>query len=397
MKQLVVHPFVGSFVHPFYRQQFGMRTPASFRYSLADPRLLDTGMKSDISKGLSGRNIRQVPRYVALALIERGCWPSPKFAGMGGGSRDLIHSCQYLLRDEGPWVVDFEDVTTFAWYSRRLLERRWIRDRARRTLGSSECRALLPWTKAARRSLEAALGDEYAGKTAVVYPYVEPKDQFARSHDRPIVLFVGSAFYPKGGYETLLAFDRIHRQFPDALLRIVSFVPRDVREKFAGAAHVEFHERVPTDLLDEFYREATLLCFPTHLDTLGFVIFEAYSWAVPVVGTRHYAVPELIEDGVSGILVDTDVSYFDEEYMPRYGPVRGWGSDTYSHPLVRQLMDPSDVQIGRLADAMSRVLGDDGLRKRLSAGALDLVSKGRFSASHRSAVLERTYLEAAAK
>ena len=50
----------------------------------------------------------------------------------------------------------------------------------------------------------------------------------------------------------------------------------------------------------------TVLAFPTEMDSFGYAALEAMASAVHVVATRLNALPELVEDGVTGFLIDAD-------------------------------------------------------------------------------------------
>jgi glycosyltransferase involved in cell wall biosynthesis len=71
----------------------------------------------------------------------------------------------------------------------------------------------------------------------------------------------------------------------------------------AGAG-VEFFGRAPLAALLEFLAQATALVLPSHQENAPMVVAEAMAAGVPVVATRVGALPEMVEDGVSGWLVD---------------------------------------------------------------------------------------------
>jgi glycosyltransferase involved in cell wall biosynthesis len=52
-----------------------------------------------------------------------------------------------------------------------------------------------------------------------------------------------------------------------------------------------------------FYRMATLLALPSHSEGSPYVVLEAMTAALPIAAARVGGVPELIEDGVTGLLV----------------------------------------------------------------------------------------------
>lgn len=55
---------------------------------------------------------------------------------------------------------------------------------------------------------------------------------------------------------------------------------------------------------DEFYRQFDIFVLSTHYEGQGLVIQEAMSFGLPVVATRISGVPEVITDGINGLLVN---------------------------------------------------------------------------------------------
>jgi glycosyltransferase involved in cell wall biosynthesis len=97
------------------------------------------------------------------------------------------------------------------------------------------------------------------------------------------------------------------------------------------AARVRFLGPVPHNRLLELYRQADAFVFPSvwH-EPFGVPVVEAQSAALPVVSTRSGGIPELIRDGITGVLVDRADSHqladafarilTDNEVRSRMGP-----------------------------------------------------------------------------
>jgi colanic acid/amylovoran biosynthesis glycosyltransferase len=66
---------------------------------------------------------------------------------------------------------------------------------------------------------------------------------------------------------------------------------------------VELTGAVGQDRVRELYADADVFCLPSFREGLPFVAIEALAMGLAVVSTRIMGVPELIEDGTSGLLV----------------------------------------------------------------------------------------------
>lgn len=61
-----------------------------------------------------------------------------------------------------------------------------------------------------------------------------------------------------------------------------------------------------TEEVRQAYRWADALLFPTRMEGLPLAAMEAMSCGTPVIGSNRTSMPEVVEDGVSGLLGDTD-------------------------------------------------------------------------------------------
>ncbi len=131
-----------------------------------------------------------------------------------------------------------------------------------------------------------------------IEPYDGPK-----SYEKPALLFVAKhLFQAKGGLLLLDAFERARRRRPDLGLTIVG----DERSRaFVGdRAGVTFHAHLPWPALQQLYRDASLLVQPMLNDPWGQVYLEAMASRTPVMGLNRNGLPELVDGGRHGFLVD---------------------------------------------------------------------------------------------
>src|SRR5262245_33456213 len=117
----------------------------------------------------------------------------------------------------------------------------------------------------------------------------------------PRVLFVGGDFPRKGGYDLLdvWARARLHER---ARLDIMSNWPLEAAALPPG---VELHRGVEahTEPWQALWRAADLFVLPTRDEAFGIVFQEAGAAGLPAIGTRINAVPEIVHDDDTGVLI----------------------------------------------------------------------------------------------
>jgi len=124
------------------------------------------------------------------------------------------------------------------------------------------------------------------------------------------VLIIGSVanFRPEKDHITLLqAFNILYKKGLNSELWLVGDGPtRPDVEKLAKELGIESKLRFIGTVSnpDEFYRQFDIFVLSTHYEGQGLVILEAMSFGLPIVATRISGVPEVITDGVNGLLVN---------------------------------------------------------------------------------------------
>ncbi len=113
------------------------------------------------------------------------------------------------------------------------------------------------------------------------------------------VLFVGIDWQRKGGPELLQAWPAVLARHPHAQLVIAGAAPRTGRLR---NCHVL--GRVDLATTSVLYQQASLFCLPTKLEPFGIAVLEALAHHLPVITTNIGAMPEIVQPGVSGWLVE---------------------------------------------------------------------------------------------
>jgi glycosyltransferase involved in cell wall biosynthesis len=122
-----------------------------------------------------------------------------------------------------------------------------------------------------------------------------------KRYDGQIALFVGFDFTRKGGQVLLKAWEQVHKTLPDAQLWIVG-PKRPVRE--VAGVHWLGLIRDRQELVRR-YKEATIFVMPSLFEPWGHVFFEAMSFGLPCIGSTCCAMPEIIDNGITGLLAET--------------------------------------------------------------------------------------------
>lgn len=153
--------------------------------------------------------------------------------------------------------------------------------------------------------------------------------------ERPVALFVGVLERYKAVDVLAEAWRLAAPRVPEASLHLVG---RGALHETTTAlvrdlpAQARWTESLSTPEVARALDEATVLVLPSRSEGLGRVVVEAFCRGRGVVGSRVGGIPDIVEDGVSGVLVES-------------GEPKG------------------------LADALVRVLSDRPLVERLGAGA----------------------------
>jgi colanic acid/amylovoran biosynthesis glycosyltransferase len=162
------------------------------------------------------------------------------------------------------------------------------------------------------------------------------------------LLCVGRLVPAKGQHILLAALDRLTKSGRKVNLCLVGDGPdRASLEREARcrglAGHVTFAGAVNQDQIRQYYGAANAFVLPSFAEGIPVVLMEAMAMEIPCVSTMIAGVPELIRDGIDGLLVM-----------------------------------PSDDRA--LAHAIERLIDDEGLRHRLAlAGRRRVLEKYNLS------------------
>lgn len=141
-----------------------------------------------------------------------------------------------------------------------------------------------------------------------------PQDDVLEQKD--LIVFSGTICEKKGVRQLVQSFLKVSPAFPDANLLING---KDSIEPETRGSYIEYlKQTVPSHLLSKIhfnghvsltdlpkiYAKAAVLVFPSHMETQGIVVIEGMSMGKVVVASKTGPGPEIIDDGVNGLLCD---------------------------------------------------------------------------------------------
>jgi glycosyltransferase involved in cell wall biosynthesis len=200
----------------------------------------------------------------------------------------------------------------------------------------------VPVSKAAQTDLSTSFGIP-AAQCRVLYnplhdPYAEFQRETAATPVTPLQLFCVGRFDPVKGQDILLrAFHKLHAEFPQLRLVLAGDGPlRGACERLAQdlgiAAVCDFLGNISHDEVLQQIQRAAICIVPSRSDNCPLTVIEALACGKPLVAAQVGGIPELLDDGIEGFLVEPD--------------------------------DPA-----ALAERLARILRDETLRQRLGANA----------------------------
>lgn len=175
----------------------------------------------------------------------------------------------------------------------------------------------------------------------------------------PVVLFVGRLTCDKGIPELMEAFLQLANRFPDLRLLLVGCFEDEDPLPFDVRRRLETHERVilagAVNDTRPYYAIADVLVLPSHREGLPTVILEGQAAGKPVIGASATGTVDLVLHGETGLLF----------------PVG---------------------DVSALADAMSLLITDKGLARKLGLAGQEQVKRD-FRQEQIWEALHREYLE----
>jgi len=273
-----------------------IRSPWTWRRPLSDP-----------AAALARASLHELRRRGAL-LPDPVRWLTIK------RSFDLIHvhcmPVRFLGKNTAPIVVSDSAGTFWYWTAGRGMEEARVERLLRRErLLAGRYRYLHPSANpdlASRavvfveggKALQAQVGADVAGTICCPPGVPDPVRTAERTGKR--LVFVARDFQLKGGDVALKIYETLRSRISGLRLTVAGSALPD--PQVDGVDWIGSTDR--STLYRDVYPSADIFVYPTRFDCAPLVVMEALAHGIPVVAPRIFAIPELVVDGVTGILHD---------------------------------------------------------------------------------------------
>ena len=119
------------------------------------------------------------------------------------------------------------------------------------------------------------------------------------------ILFVGAVGKLKGEKDLIKALAVLHKDQPNIKVSFLGYGAENLKDycdELGVAEYIEFLGAVPMSERIFFFQQADIFVLPTYAEAMPMSVIEAMAAGLPVISTPVGGIPELIEDGVDGLL-----------------------------------------------------------------------------------------------
>lgn len=295
---------------------------------------------------------------------------------------DIYGSFNRFLNADKPYFIYVENPT--ALYHYRLLRAKsyFGKQRIKKEIESPNLKALICMSKACYSTFEQVCSKIPARVTlAQIYPLVPDNNYISTNKirtrcnaDSVKLLFIaqGLRFTSKGALEVLFAYRRLKQNgFNITLTMVTSFKDAnqeaiDLVKKDSSIILHDFH--FSYEEMQKLYASHTLLVIPTSDDSFNLTVLEAMKAGLPVIGSRLYAIPEMVKEGENGFLCNPAYWFFDQANLPNPSVWNNRKKTIYSGKICEEI-------VKFLYDKIQLLFNDRSLLMKMS---LDSYNKSNF-------------------
>ena len=302
---------------------------------------------------------------------------------------DIHGSFNRFLNSDKPYFIYVENPTAPYNYclgrNRTLLGKRIVTKK----LNDPHLKAIIYMSDACRDTFQELCGPIASGcHRERIYPFI-PKNQYVseaqirakRSRAEVKLLYIaqGIRFLSKGALEVVEAFKRLNSNGMKCSLTMVtnlSEVDKAVLQPIRETPGITLYDfAFSYEEMEKLYTDHDILLQPSSDDSCPLTVFEALHAGMAFVASRLYAIPEVVQDGVNGFLIDPAHWLFDRNNMPN--------RDIWKDPRKTIHSGKRSESVTQaLYDRLSQMLEDRELVERMALQSYKMAQSAPFSQEH---------------
>ncbi len=269
-----------------------------------------------------------------------------------------------FLNTNLPYIIYLENPTALYHYSlnrkKSILGKKIISE----NLENKNLKTIICMSKACYSTIDSVCGEVCSSTDLkVIYPLV-PKNQLineekikmksTESELKLLYISQGIRFVSKGGLEVIESFKQLKELNMEISLTIITSIEdlnSELVEKVKnidGISLINFSFSYSE--LEHIYSTHHILIHPTSDDSFGLTVLEAMKAGLPVISTRLYAIPEMVEEGINGFLIEPKYWFFDENNIPNPKVWNNRRNTIYSQEIDSKIVNFIKEKIYTLAE-----------------------------------------------
>lgn len=169
-------------------------------------------------------------------------------------------------------------------------------------------------------------------------------------------IFAGRLVEAKNPMMLLEAFAKAHRKIPEARLCICGegIMRKEIEGKIERLGLTESVDVVGhVDDIGDYLARSKCFVLSSKFEGFGLVIVEAMAAGLPVIATRVGSIPEIVRDGIDGILVDANDA--DQMASAMIRIIKVISSDEYEKMRESVLARAKEFSVEKMVDAYEQI------------------------------------------
>jgi len=276
-------------------------------------------VKSFLFAGSAHRKMNKIRASCAADIAHANLPLVPSFAIPAGFGKTLVTTVHSTWKGEAEAIrgepysrlnPNEKFMVSFNWFL-RIFEEKML-ERANRIIGVSDFtrRELLQYYKVKADKIRVIHNGVDTRKFQPATDKRKVKEELGLNPEDIAILSVGRLYARKGLFTLIESMPAVVKRFRNAKFVISGKgQSNEMRKLVAHATRLGVRENIvftgyfPDKKLPKLYQAADVFAFSTFYENLPFAVLEALSTGLPVVTTNVGGIPEMIESGKNGFLV----------------------------------------------------------------------------------------------